>query len=143
MTPQLIIAALIAASGFGSAWIIQSWRFGAKEKDYAQQALVDQRSAATTAIRRTEAVITAQSAASIRNAGLRRDADSARSALVGLSLATEQALRDAATSHAACVVRANTLSELLGTVASAGGDIAGKADRHANDAKTLIDAWPR
>ena len=143
MTPQLIIAALIAAAGFGSAWQIQSWRFDAKEKDYAQQALADQRSAATAAIRRTETVIQAQSAATVRDGVLRRDAAGARTALVGLSLATEQALRDAATTHAACTERASALGELLGTVASAGGDIAGKADRHANDAKTLIDAWPK
>ena len=143
MNPQLIIAALIAAAGFGSAWKIQSLRMDAKEKDYVEQALVDQRLAAATAIRHTEAVITATNAATVRDANLRRDADGARTALVGLSLATEQALRDAATTHAACTERARALGDVLGTVAAAGGAIAAQADRHANDAKTLSEAWPR
>lgn len=143
MSPQLIIAALIAAAGFGSAWQIQSWRADAKEKDRVEQELVDQRNAATTAIRRTEAVIQAQSAATVRDGVLRRDAAGARDALVGLSLATEQALRDAATTHAACTERARALGVVLGTVAAAGGEVSAKADRHASDAKTLTDAWPR
>ena len=143
MTPQIIIAAVIAATGFGAAWKIQDQRFDAKEKDYAQQALADQRSAATAAIRRTETVIQAQSAATVRDGVLRRDAAGARTALVGLSLATEQALRDAATSHAACTERARALGVVLGTVAAAGGAIAEKSDRHASDAKMMLDAWPK
>lgn len=143
MNLQLIIAALIAAAGFGSAWQIQSWRADAKENERAQQQLVDQRQSAATAIRRADNVITATNAATVRDAGLRRDADGARGALVGLSDAADSALRASGASLDACLVRAATFSELLGTVAAEGGDLAQKADRHANDAKTLMDAWPK
>ena len=143
MNPQLIIAALIAAAGFGSAWTLQNWRYGAKENERAKQELVDQRNAATTAIRRTETVISASNAATVRATALRRDADGARTALVGLSDAADSALRASSTSLDACTQRVATFSQLLGTMAAAGGEIAGKADRHASDAKTLADAWPK
>jgi hypothetical protein len=142
VTPQLIIAAVIAAVSFGGAWQIQSWRFTAKENERAQQQLADQRSSAAGAIRRADNVIAAQSAATSRDAVLRRDAAGARTALVGLHDATEQAMRDAAATHAACVERTATLSELLRAVAQAGGEVSAQADRHANDAQTLIEAWP-
>ena len=113
MSPQLIIAAIVAAASFGSAWQIQSWRMDAKEKANVEQILADQRSAATAALRRQEVVIAAQNAAAGREVALRRDADSARTALVGLSHATEQALSRAQATHAACLVTADAASELL------------------------------
>ena len=143
MSPQLIIAAIIATASFGSAWQIQSWRMNAKEKANVEQILADQRSAATAALRRQEVVIAAQNAAAGREVALRRDADSARTALVGLSHATEQALRDAATSHAACLVTADAASELLITVSTERRELAEKADRHVNDIKMMQEAWPK
>ena len=98
MNPQLIMAAILAAAGFVGGWTIQSWRYGAKENERAQQELVDERSAATTAIRRQESVIAATSAATAKETTLRRDADGSRRALVSLSDATDQTLRDASTS---------------------------------------------
>lgn len=143
MSPQIIIAAVIAAIGFGGGWKIQEWRYGAKENERAKQVLVDQRLAAATAIRRADNVIEAQSAAAVRAVGLRRAADGSRAALVGLHDAAASALRAASASQAACLERATALSELLGTVAAAGGDMAEKADRHANDVRTLSEAWPK
>ena len=143
MNIQLIIAAVIAASSFIGGWTIQSWRHGAKETARAQQILVDQRLAAATAIRRSDNVIEAQSAAAVRAVDLRRAADGSRAALVGLHDAAASALRAASASQAACLERATALSELLGTVATAGGDLAEKADRHANDVRTLSEAWPK
>ncbi len=141
--PQLIIAAVIAATGFAGGWTIQSWRYGAKENEHAQQVLADQRLSAATSIRRADNVIDAQNAAAGREVALRRDAAGARTALVSLHDASAEAMRDAATTHAACLVRAATFSELLDTVAAAGGDLAEKAGRHTNDVRTLSDAWPK
>ncbi|MES2685499.1 MAG: hypothetical protein V4706_01690 [Pseudomonadota bacterium] len=143
MSPQLLIAVGIAAASFTTGWTVQSWRYDAKENERAQQTLADQRLAAAVSIRRTDNVIDAQNAAAGREVVLRRDAAGARTALIGLHDASEAAMRDAATTHAACLVRAATFSELLDTVASAGGELAEKAGRHANDAKTLSEAWPK
>ena len=135
-----ILAAAIAATG---AWKVQDWRYNAKEKERAEQQLENERIAAKAAIRRAEAVIEAQNAATNRERDLRGAAAGARAALVGLSDATDAAMRGSAASHAACLERADALGELLGTVAQAGAGMAEKADRHASDIKTLIDAWPR
>lgn len=143
MSPQLIIAAIIAALGFGSAWQIQSWRFDAREKDRAEQILVNQRAAAASDIRRLDNIIGAQNRATARMAVLRRDADGSRSALIGLSNAADSALRSAQDSHAACTERAITLAYLLRASAAEYRALGEIADRHASDVKTLTEAWPR
>lgn len=143
MNPQLIIAALIAAAGFGTAWKIQGFRMDAKEKEHVEQILDAERRAAAKALRNQETVIAAQSEAARRSADLRRDAAGARAAADGLRSATDQTLRDAAASLDACTLRAAAIGELLGTVEEAGRGMAQKADIHANDARTLIEAWPK
>lgn len=143
MNIQLIIAAVIAASSFLGGWTIQSWRYGAKEKDRVEQELVDQRNAATTAIRRTETVIQAQSAATVRDAALRRDAAGARDESDRLRTSRDEAVRIAAASHNACLERIDAFSVVLGTVEAAGREVAAQADRLHSDRQTLIDAWPR
>jgi hypothetical protein len=143
VTLQIIIAAITGVMGFGLAWQLQAGNIEKLENEHAQSILVSERAAATTAIRRSEAVITAQSAATARAVALRRDADGSRAALVGLRDATDSALSAAATSLDACNSTASTLGELLGTVAQAGGDIAAAADRHASDVQTLKDSWPK
>ena len=143
ISPQIIVAALVSALGFGTAWRLQEWRFGAKEKAYAEQALFNERRAAAAAVRAAEAVNAAQSAAAARAAALRRDADGVRVALVGLHDATAHYMQADATTIDACRQRAAAVGELLETVASAGGELAAKADRHASDVKMMQEAWPR
>jgi hypothetical protein len=143
MTPQLIIAGVIALGSFGTAWRIQDWRYQAKEVEHAEQQLADERSAATAAIRRAEAVIEAQSAAAVRERGLRNDAAGARSAAERLSDEIAATTRAAATSQEACLERTNTLGELFKDSANAYRDVAEKADRHASDAQRLSDSWPQ
>lgn len=143
MTPQLIVAGVIALGSFGTAWKVQDWRYGAKEAERAEQVLENERLAAKGAIRRQDAVIAAQSAAAVRSAALRRDADGARVAAISLHDAAAAAMRDASVSHAACTERAAALSDVLGTVEAAGRAVSEKADRHALDAQMLVEAWPR
>lgn len=135
-----LIAASLAATG---VWKVQDWRYGAKEKERVESQLADERLAATARVRREEQIITAQNEAQARARVLRLDAAGSRAALVGLSHATESAMRDAATSHDACIVRADTLGELLSAVAEAGAGMAEKADLHANDARKVMEAWPK
>lgn len=135
-----LLAAAIAATG---AWKVQDWRYGAKEMERVEQELNDERVRAATQIRREEAVIAAQNQAQARARSLRMDADGARAAADGLRVATAEALRSAAASHAACTERADSLGKLLVTVEEAGRNMAAIADGHANDAQTLMDAWPK
>ena len=134
---------LIALAAFASAWQVQSWRFNAKEKNRVEQTLSDQRLAAAGAIRRADNVIEAQSAATRRMVVLRADADGSRAALISLSGAVEAAMRAAATSHNACLDRATTASELLTQCGAAYQDLGERADRHASDVRTLMEAWPK
>ena len=143
MTPQLIAAAVVALAGFGSAWQIQTWRYGAREAAHEQQKLADQQRAAAAALRQSEAVIAAQSAAAARVATMRRDADGARAALLGLFDATEQAMRSAETSHAACLVTADAERVVLGQCSESYRSLAQACDGHTSDLKTMMDAWPR
>lgn len=143
MPIQLIAALLIAAGGFGSAWQIQSWRYDAKEKARVEQILVDQRLSAAVSIRRADNVIAAQNAAAGREVALRRDADGARTALVGLYAATDAALRNAATSQAACLDAAAALNDVLKQSTERYRSLGETCDRHVNDLKTLTSAWPK
>lgn len=115
----------------------------AREKEYVEQTLADQRSAAAEALRRQEAAIAAVNAGVVREATLRRDAAGARTALVSLHAAAEQAMRDAATSHEACTVTASTLSDVLQASTERYRELGETCDRHVNDLKTLTDAWPQ
>lgn len=135
-----ILAAALSATG---TWKIQQWRMDAKEKEHVEQILDAERRAAAKAIRNQETVIAAQSEAARRAADLRRDAAGAMAAADGLRSATDQTLRDAAASLDACTLRANALGELFITVEEAGRGMAQKADLHASDLKTLMDAWPK
>lgn len=54
-----------------------------------------------------------------------------------------RAQRMAEESAAAATERANRLGELLVQGAEAHRELAGRCDRHVNDIKQLLDAWPR
>lgn len=135
-------ALLSAVMAFGSAWKIQNWRADAKEKEHAEQTLDIVRQSAAADIRRLDNRIRSADAAVAREVVLRRDAAGARVALVGLSGATEQAMRAAQTTHAACLERANAISVVLGQCAGRYTGLAATADRIASDREALIDGWP-
>lgn len=135
-----ILAAALSATG---TWKIQQWRMDAKEKEHVEQILDAERRAAAKAIRNQETVIEAQNAATNRERDLRRDAAGARDAADGLRNDIERVRTEAAQSHTACIERADAISELFITVEEAGRGMAQKADLHASDLKTLMDAWPK
>ena len=143
MNPQIIIAAVIAATSFGAAWRIQDWRADAKEKAHAEQKLVEVQHAAAVQIRRADNIITAQNDATARAVGLRRDLSNSRSELDRLRAQLAATVPTGATPQATCVDRAATVSELFAQCAAELQELAGKADRHASDVKTLTDAWPK
>jgi hypothetical protein len=61
----------------------------------------------------------------------------------GLLDSSSRSLQTARDNHAACVISAIAHAELFGECRAAFTDMAGKAQGHATDAKTLIEAWPK
>lgn len=147
LPPRLIVAGIIAVAsagtGFGAAWQIQSWRADAEEKDRVEIALENQRLVAATRARHDQAIIVAASAGVARGIAIRRDSDSTRVAVLGLHDDTKAFVRNAAAEPATCPDRTATLGELLDKLAEAGGELAGKADRHASDIQTMREAAPK
>lgn len=135
-----VVAASIAATG---AWQVQNWRYGAKEKDREHQNLVAIQQSAATAIRRLDSVLLAQSESAARAIRLRGDLDSSRTELDRLRTQLLRTMPGAEATPSACTDRADPARELLATCAAELQDLAGKADRHASDVKTLTDAWPK
>ncbi len=140
-----LLGASIAAVG---AWQVQSWRYTGQINQIraAQAEAVNTatREARTTESRRFTNVQEAQNAAQKRAQTARLDADRARTEL--------DRLRDQLTSArggvpgestAACAVRADAAADVLAQCGAAYLSMAGIADRHANDARTLIEAWPK
>lgn len=141
MTPQIIIALVMAAGSFVGGWTVKSWQVGYKEKARVEQVLEQQRTNAAAALRRHDTVQEAQAAAIVRENQLRADSASARNQLNGMRDTLSRTLRDAATSQSACADRALALGELLITVEEAGAGLAEKAGRHANDVATCHAGW--
>ena len=147
MSPQIIIAAVIAATafagGFGTAWKIQAGNINAKEAAHAKQELANVQQSAASDIRRLDNAITAQNAATARAVGLRRDRDSALTELGRLRLAVNSAVHTANTDPVACPERAAAIGDVLTELGRAGAELAEKADRINSDRQTLIDSWPQ
>lgn len=132
-----ILAAAVAAFG---TWEVQGKRIERLQAQHAQ-ALADARAQAearATALQETkdEAIRRAnQRAIAQQNA-----ADSARSELDRLR--DDIAARDAKDAGSPGADAAATARALLNQCAARYSELAAKADRHANDAVTLRDAWP-
>lgn len=140
-----MLGAAIAAAG---VYKVQDWRYtGQIEAIKAAQAEAINtatREARATESRRFSTLQEAQNAAQTRAQVARRDADRARSELDRLRN-TLSSTRGGVPgeSVAACAVRADAASDVLAQCATAYLDLAGAADRHASDARTLIEAWPK
>ena len=145
VTAIALAATLIGATG---AWQVQGWRLGeqiaALKTAQAEAVNTATREARATESRRFKEAQDAQAAAQARAISARRDADAARGELERLRDAT-RATRGGVPgeSATACAVRADAGGELLAQCAAAYSDLAAVADRHASDARTLIEAWPK
>ena len=140
-----LLGASIAAVG---AYKVQDWRYTGQ----INQIRAAQAEAVNTATREARAqesarfkgVQDAQAAAQTRAQVARRDADRARSELDRMR-DTLSATRGGVPgeSTAACTQRADAAADVLSQCATAYLDLAAIADRHASDARTLIEAWPK
>lgn len=89
----------------------------------------------------------AEKAAAVRQAALRRDAESARTELDGLRVALSAYTKPRLTASSASIAPGldytDPVPELFLQCAGRYVDLAAKADGHASDVKTLMDAWPK
>lgn len=140
-----LLGASIAAVG---AYKVQDWRYTGQ----INQIKAAQAEAVNTATREARAqesarfkgVQDAQAAAQTRAQVARRDADRARSELDRMR-DTLSATRGGVPgeSTAACTQRADAAADVLAQCGAAYQDLAAIADRHASDARTLIESWPK
>lgn len=143
---QLIIAAVIAAVSFATAWTYQGNHYERviAEQRAAQSALLAE--AYANAKRETERMAQAKDAAlkqaSIRQAALSRDLAANRAGLVGLSHATDQALRAAEHSHSSCKSNAAALADVFAGCTGQLVNLGEAADGWRSEALTLREAWP-
>ena len=152
MMPGLYVFAAVGivagALGFAGGWQTQGWRLGeqiSKIKSDQLEAVNDAvREARATESRRFKEAQDAQAAAQARAISARRDADRARTELDRLrdELASTRG-GVPGESTAACTQRDDAAADVLGQCAAAYSDLAAIADRHASDARTLIEAWPK
>lgn len=140
-----LLGASIAAAG---AYKVQDWRYTG-QIEAIKAAQLEAVNTATREARAQESarfkgVQDAQAAAQTRAQVARRDADRARGELDRLRndlAATRGGVPGE--SATACAVRADAAADLLSLCGAAYQDLAAIADRHASDARTLIEAWPK
>lgn len=148
MSPQLIIALVIATAsfggGFGAAWKIQNGIAAEKENEYVQQTLRATQESAATAIRRADNVIAAQNAATVRERTLRADIARGRSELDSLrSAASSYSLRAKSNPIGSGLDVADIFPELFLSCSGRLVEVAGEADQWKSDAIKLHEAWPK
>lgn len=152
LVPKWLLAAAVAALLALSGW--QAFQLAGTRADVAtaqrdaaalQLAIADANTrAAQQAAALSQAVTKAQNEAKSRENTLRAAADSARSESDGLRNDLN-ALRGQydQLSRDAVIERAAAVGVVLDQCARQYQGLAEKADRHANDVRTLIEAWPR
>ena len=144
---HIVAAAIAGALAFGAAWQVQAWRYGGQIADLKREHAEAVASSAKSALKLTEHyrenADAAVKKAEARAAQNKRDADRLRVELDGVrgDLASvperiRSASREAVDQYAAA---ATVVFEQCTRRYS---ELAAIADGHANDVRTLIDAWP-
>ena len=139
-----IVAGAVAATG---TWQVQNWRYDAQIADIKAAQAQALALASEEASRNFRAITTkyegALNAARTRETVLRRNADLARTESDGLrSQLTDAARRIAAAPPASVAEYATTVSHLFRDCSRRYQELGVQADGHANDVRTLVEAWP-
>lgn len=137
-------SALIA--GF-AAWEFQDSRYTAElsalQLEYSKAQVRAQEKAKAEQSAITKRYEEAINEARTREISLRRDIDSARSESDGLRELSADAARKLANAPAPAVLEfAVAVNDLFNDCQRTYQDLAGKADQHSSDLRTLIQAWP-
>ncbi len=139
-----LIAAAVAAAG---VWVFQDARMDAAVADVRLEQS-DERLRAVSTARANERAISktyqgALNEARVREAALRRDFAAADLESGGLrDQLSEASRRIAAAPPGALIEYASTVNQLLAECSRSYQELAGAADGHAADARTLSAAWP-
>lgn len=156
ITPKIaaIAASVAMAVGFGAGWKVEGWRADVAaavlrvRHEKAEAATAEAVRVYAQQVREKEAAFSvaiqkANDESKMRETALRRDAAASGRAAGGLR-DDLNALRAALPSlaPASCIERTNAVADVLATCSDEYRSVAEAADRHASDAKTLIDAWP-
>jgi prepilin signal peptidase PulO-like enzyme (type II secretory pathway) len=135
-----VVGAVVAALAFSHLYVYRKGKHDEKLDHVAAVAAANEDSRRLERARQSRADQAASIAAG-REAGIRAAADRAGDAV--------RKLRDAITarnlaeeSGAAAAKRAATYGELLGQSATAYRELAATCDRHVNDVRLLLEAWP-
>ena len=139
-----LIAAAVAAL---AAWFFQDNRYTAELAELRLEASEDKRKAVTTALNDERAITKtyqgALNAARTRETLLRTEVDHLRLVSDGLrDQSAEAARRLAAAPPAAVLEYATAVNQLFADCSRSYQELAGKADGHAADVRTLSEAWP-
>lgn len=155
LTPKWVLVAIVAMLSATSCKL--KWDNGQLsieiEKGKTHVALLERNISETTASAAKQAASLEKSAreaektAAVRQAALRRDAESARTELDGLRVALSAYTKPRLTASSASIAPGldytDPVPELFLQCAGRYVDLAAKADGHASDVKTLMDAWPK
>ena len=147
MNLTLITHAIAALTAAGAVWVFQDARWAADVADI-RLSQADEQSAAVSRARAEERAINktyqeALNAARIRENTLRRDVAAAGAQSDGLrEQAAEAARRLAAAPPAAVLEYATAVNQLFADCSRSYQELAGKADGHSLDVRTLSEAWP-
>lgn len=140
-----ILGAVVAATG---AWQTQNWRYGTEIAKLKQKHSDEVSANAAKALEdytrmertKNEAIKAANARADANKAaaaGARAAADSLRSDLASVPARIESATREAVNQYA------TTVSGLLDQCSARYTGMAEKAQGHASDVRTLMEAWPK
>lgn len=135
-----LIAAFIAGTG---AWQTQNWRYAAKEQERVDAQAETDRLAYKSRLQQQDRVIVAQNQAAARAVAARAADRAAGDAIDRLRNESAKSLDAARVSHEACVANATALRSVFDACTTEYREVGAAAQGHADDVKTLSDAWPR
>lgn len=143
MNITLISAVISGVIFFWGAWQLQDGNITKLQLEQANERISQQRAARATLERSVAQISSAQAQAATLAQSLAIDRERSHVATSGLRDTASSAVRAASESLAACNANATAQSELLAQCANRYSELAGKADGHVNDIKTLIASWPK
>lgn len=142
LNPRLLILLAVLA-----ALAVSHYTMFRKGKAHVRTEWLAATASANTESRRLEQLRQSAADAAARNSATRSARILADAASAGDSVArlrdAIRARRSAEESAAAATQRADSLGELLAASAEAHRELATRCDRHVNDLRTLLEAWPK
>ena len=140
---EAVLAAIIFALGLAVGIKYESGEVHKMEAAQATALVAAVEGARTQEQARFKGVQDAQAAAAKQAQVSKRAADAARTESRGLRDDVAAAERLSSESLAACAQHSATVGRLLDLCSTERGAVAETAQGHANDVKTLLEAWPK